>query len=54
MQKQTDTRWSPWHVIDGNDPDRAAAAALAAIAAAWEAEMPLEPPHIVGGSPRAA
>ena len=33
----SDTRWSPWVMIDGNDEEQAAVAALSAIADAWAA-----------------
>lgn len=46
----TDTRWSPWRKIDGNDEQGAAVAALSAIAAAWDDAMPSEPPHLVVNS----
>jgi polyphosphate kinase 2 (PPK2 family) len=54
LQKNTDTRWSPWRMIDGNDEQAAALAALNAIADAWAEAMPAEPPHLVGASPTAA
>ena len=46
----TDTRWSPWRRIDGNDEHGAAVAALTAIAGAWDEAMPSEPPHLVANS----
>jgi AMP-polyphosphate phosphotransferase len=46
----TDTRWSPWRIIDGNDEQGAAVAALSAIASAWDQAMPSEPPHLVANS----
>ena len=54
LQKNTDTRWSPWRMIDGNDEQAAALAALNAIADAWAEAMPAEPPHLVGAAPTAA
>jgi polyphosphate kinase 2 (PPK2 family) len=43
----TDTRWSPWVRIDGNDEGGAALMALSAIADAWAKAMPAEPPQLV-------
>ena len=43
LKHHTDTRWSPWRMIDGDDEDSAAAAALAAIADAWAEAMPARP-----------
>ena len=42
--KQTDTRWAPWQVIDGNDEIAGSIAALNAIADQFEKAMPAEPP----------
>jgi len=42
--KQTDTRWAPWQVIDGNDETSGSIAALTAIAEQFELAMPAEPP----------
>jgi polyphosphate kinase 2 (PPK2 family) len=53
LRANTDTRWSPWRTIDGDDEQRAAVAALEAIAEAWSKAMPAEPPRLVG-SPRVA
>jgi hypothetical protein len=47
LRKHSHTRWSPWHMIDGNDEESATLAALSAIADAWAEAMPAEPPHIV-------
>jgi polyphosphate kinase 2 (PPK2 family) len=47
MKANTDTRWSPWTLIDGNDEQAATLAGLEAIADAWSNAMPLEPPHLV-------
>lgn len=44
MFEQTDTRWAPWKVIDGNDKKSARIAALAHIAEALEAAVPMMPP----------
>ena len=54
LQKNTDTRWSPWHMIDGDDERSAVLSALGAIADAWAEAMPAEPPHLVGKPTRAA
>ena len=42
--KLTDTRWAPWHVIDGNDERASNIAALTAIVGQFEKAMPAEPP----------
>ena len=42
--KQTDTRWAPWQVIDGNDQVGGCIAALTAIADLLEKAVPAEPP----------
>lgn len=44
MFAHTDTRWAPWHVIDGNNKKSARIAALTAIAEALERAVPLSPP----------
>lgn len=54
LRKHSDTRWSPWRLIDGNDEGAAAVAALTAIADAWAETMPAEPPRLVGKAGRAA
>jgi AMP-polyphosphate phosphotransferase len=54
LKRHTDTRWSPWRVIDGNDADEGALAALGAIAEAWAQAMPVEPPRLVAAPGRAA
>jgi polyphosphate kinase 2 (PPK2 family) len=54
LRGNTDTRWSPWRMIDGDDEARAALSALSAIADAWAEAMPAEPPHLVGKPTRAA
>jgi len=53
LRANTDTRWSPWRTIDGDDEPQAAIAALEAIAEAWSKAMPSEPPQLVG-APRVA
>jgi len=44
MFEQTDTRWAPWKVIDGNNKKAARIAALTHIAATLEAAVPMTPP----------
>lgn len=44
MFAQTDTRWAPWKVIDGNDKRSARIAALTMIADALAKVIPAEPP----------
>jgi polyphosphate kinase 2 (PPK2 family) len=44
MFEQTDTRWAPWKVIDGNNKKAARIAALTHIAATLEATVPMTPP----------
>ena len=54
LRKNSDTRWSPWRIIDGNDEGAGAIAALTVIADAWAEAMPAEPPHLVDEAGRAA
>jgi polyphosphate kinase 2 (PPK2 family) len=42
LRANTDTRWSPWRTIDGDNGEQAALAALEAIAEAWVKAMPAE------------
>lgn len=44
MFRQTDTRWAPWHVIDGNDKKAARIAALTYVADRLENLVPMEMP----------
>jgi len=53
LRANTDTRWSPWRTIDGDDEQQAALAALEVIAEAWSKSMPAEPPQLVS-APRVA
>ena len=53
LKANSDTRWSPWIMIDGDDEESAAVAALSAIADAWAEAMPAEPPHLVTAPIRA-
>lgn len=54
LRANSDTRWSPWRMIDANDEKAASIAALSAIADAWAEAMPSEPPHVIDASGRAA
>jgi polyphosphate kinase 2 (PPK2 family) len=54
LMQNSDTRWSPWKLIDADDERRATLAALEAIADAWSKAMPAEPPHVVSEPNRAA
>ena len=47
LRANTDTRWSPWRTIDGDNEQQAAVAALEAVAEAWSKAMPAEPPQLV-------
>jgi len=44
MFADTDTRWAPWHVIDGNNKKAARIAALTYIADRLEKHCPMTPP----------
>lgn len=46
MFANTDTRWAPWKVIDGNDLTSGTITALTAIADMYEKAMPAEPPSV--------
>ncbi|PKQ00683.1 MAG: polyphosphate kinase [Alphaproteobacteria bacterium HGW-Alphaproteobacteria-13] len=46
MFAQTDTRWAPWKVIDGNNKKAARIAALTHVAEALEAVVPMTPPDL--------
>lgn len=50
LRANTDTRWSPWRTIDGDDEQQAAIAALEAVADAWSKAMPSGPPQLVAQS----
>jgi polyphosphate kinase 2 (PPK2 family) len=54
LRANSDTRWSPWHTINGDDEHAAMVAALTAVADAWADAMPAEPPQLVGAPIRAA
>ncbi|MES2001786.1 MAG: polyphosphate kinase [Pseudomonadota bacterium] len=54
LRDNSDTRWSPWRILDGNDEGTAAAEALAAVLEDFRAAMPAEPPHLVKADNRAA
>lgn len=46
MFKETDTRWAPWRVIDGNDKKSARIAALTHVADMLERVVPPDPPEL--------
>lgn len=46
MFAQTDTRWAPWKVIDGNNKKAARIAALTHVADMLEACVPMTPPDL--------
>ncbi|WP_168453275.1 polyphosphate kinase 2 family protein [Sphingopyxis microcysteis] len=46
MFAQTNTRWAPWKVIDGNNKKAARIAALTHIAETLEAIVPMTPPEL--------
>lgn len=46
MFAQTDTRWAPWKVIEGNNKKAARIAALTHVAEALEAVVPMTPPDL--------
>lgn len=54
LKAHSNTRWSPWRMIDGNDEQAASIATLEAVADAWSSAMPSEPPHLIGAPVRAA
>ncbi|MEO6432605.1 MAG: polyphosphate kinase [Sphingomicrobium sp.] len=54
LRDNSDTRWSPWTFIDGNDSAHAADSALTAVLDAYRLAMPLEPPHMLATGERAA
>jgi AMP-polyphosphate phosphotransferase len=45
MFARTDTRWAPWHVIDGNDRQAGRIAALTCICEALERNVPMDMPE---------
>jgi polyphosphate kinase 2 (PPK2 family) len=47
MFAHTDTRWAPWHVVDGNDKKAARIAALTIVADAFEKTLPSDPPPLL-------
>ncbi len=46
MFAQTDTRWAPWKIIDGNNKKAARIAGLTYIADRLEKHVPTEPPEV--------
>ena len=49
MFGQTDTRWAPWRIIDGNSKKAARIAALTYIAERLERHVPMDPPELDPG-----
>lgn len=54
LRTNSDTRWSPWKLIEADDEGRATLAALESIAEAWSQTMPAEPPELMALPPRVA
>lgn len=54
LRANSDTRWSPWKLIDADDERRAMLESLEAIAEAWSRAMPAEPPELLAVAPRVA
>ena len=54
LRRNSNTRWSPWRMIEANDEREASLGVLSAIADAWAEAMPAEPPHVVEAPVRAA
>ena len=46
MFQQTDTRWAPWTVIDGNNKKAARIAAMRHVIETLEAAVPMTPPDL--------
>jgi len=49
MVAHSDTRWSPWVMIDGSNDEAASRAALEALVSAWDEAMPADPPGMQRG-----
>lgn len=49
LRAHTDTRWSPWAMIDGSDDEAAARDVLKVLSASWGKALPAEPAHLVTG-----
>jgi len=54
LRDNSDTRWSPWTIINGDDESGAACVALSTILQSYRKSMPSEPPHLVQADGRAA
>lgn len=54
MRSNSDTRWSPWTIISGDDEKQAAIAALGAVIEAYRSGMPADPPQLVKAGARVA
>ena len=46
LKEQSNTRWSPWHVLNGDDERAAAAKAMSILIAEWRGSMPSDPPRV--------
>lgn len=53
LRDNSDTRWSPWTIIDGEDEESAARAAMTAILNSYRSAMPPEPPQLADSAARA-
>ena len=49
LRDHTDTRWSPWAMIDGSNETTASRAALEFVSDSWAKALPAEPAHLVKG-----
>ena len=47
LRANSNTRWSPWHIVDGNEEESAVVTALTLLSDAWAEAMPAEPPRLV-------
>lgn len=47
LKMHSDTRWSPWKVIDGSDERLASLMVLEAVADTWSKAMPVDPPKLI-------
>ena len=54
LRDNSDTRWSPWTIINGDDEAGAACVALSTILESYRSAMPSEPSHLVKADGRAA
>jgi polyphosphate kinase 2 (PPK2 family) len=49
LRDNSDTRWSPWTIIDGSDEAEAGRRALEAVLEAYRSAIPAEPPRALAG-----